>query len=92
VKHLHDSENLKGLPTPWSSEASGQPLAAFSLGYVKGMLQASTALALLHLLWEDGNGSSRLAAFPTFKESCEVAYVHHVSLPSVESEMFNIIF
>ena len=89
VKHLHDSEILAGLSAPWSKEACGQPLAAFSLGYVKGMLRASTVLALLHLFWEDGNGSSLLAAFPTFKESCEVVYVHHVSLPSVESEVFN---
>lgn len=60
------------LDAPWKDEANGMPTQPFSLGYVKGMLRASTALVSLHLFWEDGNGEALLMEmFPISQKDVE---------------------
>ena len=86
VKHVTPCDVME---SPWASFTSGMPIPPFGLGYVKGMLRATTCLALLHLFWADGKGTALLRTFSKFKESCEVIYVQHVVLPSLESEIFN---
>ena len=86
VKHI---QPVTALEAPWKDEANGMPVEPLSLGYVKGMLRATTCLALLHLFWEDGNGEALLNTFQVFRESVGCIYVHHVAMPSLESEVFN---
>lgn len=86
VKHVDQGSLV--MTSPWASEAMGMPVAPFSLGYVKGMLRASTALALLHMFWHHGQADALLQTFRALKESCSTVYVFHIQLPSVESEVF----
>ena len=86
VKHVTPCDVME---SPWASFVSGAPLPPFGLGYVKGMLRATTCLALLHLFWADGKGTALLRTFSKIKESCEVIYVQHVVLPSLENEIVN---
>ena len=86
VKHLHQEENLS-VEVPWKQEATGMPVPVFGLGFVKGMLRASTALALLHMFWTDRESAALLATFPVFRDTCTTVYCHHVVLSSLESEM-----
>ena len=51
------------------------------------MPRASTALALLHIFWTDGDSAALLATFPVFRDTCTTVYCHHVVLSSLESEM-----
>ena len=86
VKHL-DPQDLLSLESPWKTEANGMPIAPFGLGFVKGMLRASTALALLHMFWADSESAALLATFPAFRETLGTVYCHHVVLSSLETEM-----
>lgn len=68
----------------WKCRGSKKPQAC------QGMPRASTALALLHIFWTDGDSAALLATFPVFRDTCTTVYCHHVVLSSLESEMVQI--
>ena len=77
AKHLHQEDHLS-VEVPCGSK---KPQAC------QGMPRASTALALLHIFWTDGDSAALLATFPVFRDTCTTVYCHHVVLSSLESEM-----
>ena len=64
-------------------------LGIFSLGYTKGMLRACTLLSLLHMWMDDGAEESFMSNFPHVMKSCQEIFVHFVSLPSAQEEIFH---
>ena len=74
---------------PWSSsEGVRDPMGAFSLGYSKGMLRATTLLSLLLLWYEDGSADKFLASFEKLRTTISKIYVHAVAYPSLAEEIF----
>ena len=74
---------------PWKSLCASQPIPAFSLAFTKGMLRASTVLALLCQWWQEGCADILLRSFPHIKETCSTVYVYHVQHLTLQDEVFH---
>ena len=76
VVQSRPSATIVRVDPPWQSSEPGQsPIAPFSVGYMKGMLRASTLLAMLH--WCMQNGIDLHTSHPVLAKSVSTIFVHH---------------
>ena len=89
MKPLEDSELCAGDYCLWKDLVGNSAMPVFSLGFSKGMLRASTLLALLCQWWQEGSGSLLLQAFEKMRNSLACIYIHHVKHSTLENEVFH---
>ena len=89
VKLLEDSDLPEGNGCPWSTDVGPDGLPTFCLGFSKGMLRASTLLALLCQWWSDGMADLLLQTLDKLRKSLKCVFVYFTKHNTLEHEVFH---